>query len=58
MTMFDVDVLFVILDCWNVNVGFDIYNLWEVQTICGRLVFKNDKKLSLQFMKKPYTTLI
>jgi hypothetical protein len=55
MTMFNVDVLFVVLDCWNASeycVGFDICDLWEVQTICGTLVFEDNKKLSLQFMKE------
>lgn len=47
--------LFVVLDCCNARecyVGFDICNLWEVQTICGSLVYEDDMKLSLQFMKE------
>jgi hypothetical protein len=55
MTMFEIDVLFIILDRWNVSecsVGLDICDLHEVQTICGTLVSEDEKKLSIQFMKE------
>ncbi len=56
MTMLDIDVLFIVLDCQNANeccARFDICDLWDNQTICGTLISKYDKKLNLQFMKEP-----